>query len=198
MQKTSVNLHPAKFNTRIRLLILTAFGLLLVLAGIGIYFHIYKVRSLNNAIQLEKAKQIYPAPIALTDKDDSVFTYNSRVSPLKIKLPKEKVVIVNIDGNKGGAPGMTLRIGSFVGNNPNIISDNVYSWIRIDTASPLGGLEGAADFSKKKMEESSYGSFEGLTVGDRTVVGLPAKQIEGKGLSYAGTRRTVVFVRGEY
>jgi hypothetical protein len=167
-QKRSA-LKPILFSLLVVILILAAAG--------GVYYwQNNQMRNLNAQVSdLQAQVTSLKAQQPQTDKTDT-FTYSSKVGGLTLTLPKTYGVIVNADGNKGGAIGATLRIASV--RTGNIFTDQTYpaQGVQIDIDNTYTGstLEKEVSFTETKLKDQGYSSFK---VADATVAGLPAKLI---------------------
>lgn len=122
-----------------------------------------------------------------------LLSYESKVGGLTLLLPSPYVVIVNVDGNKGGAPGSTLRIGKE--SSEGIIQDNVYEWVEIEISHTNASLEQGVQLVSTRLKGTG---FEDINVVDAKVRGHPAKLITAQGLSYDANRRIYVVKSGEF
>lgn len=104
------------------------------------------------------------------------FTYTPKVGGFTLTLPKTYGVIVNVDGNKGGAPGATFKIATV--RTANIFDDRTYPnqdvQVDMDDTYTNSTLEKEAAYAKVRLKSQGYASF---IEHDVTVAGLPAKFI---------------------
>lgn len=120
-------------------------------------------------------------------------TYKSKVGGLTLTLPSPYVVIVNVDGNKGGAPGATVRVATR--DQAGIIQDNVYDWTQIELAPLSGTLDQNAQAVQNELKQES---FENIKITDTTYNGQPAKLITANGMGYNANRRIYITKSGDY
>lgn len=165
---------------------LYAIGLLLiaVLSGGGVYLWQHQTTS-TPAQQLPQSGS---APV----KSDT-FTYSSKVGGLSLTLAKTYEIIVNVDGNKGGAPGATLRVGTVLSDN--IAQDSAYSWVQVDIDNVVGTIDQEATIVKQQMQKDNYDNVKSTPA---TVDGQPAVLVTGDGHSYAGSKQVYVLRSGSF
>lgn len=126
------------------------------------------------------------------EPEDQTVQYKTKVGDLTLTLPKAYAIIINVDGNKGGAPGSTLRIGEV--NSPNIVSDGAYQWVMVE----VGHTGGSTLDGETRVNESKLDGFENIKITDAKVAGLNAKRMTAHGFSYAGNRDIYIVVSGEF
>lgn len=184
---------PKKSRKRIKGLLYGLLGLIFVIAcAYGVYVWQKnesegEKRELQSQINsLKKSNE----PIAA---EPERVTYRSKVGGLTLSLPAPYVVIVSVDGNKGGAPGSTLRIGKE--SSDGIIQDNVYEWVEIEISRTSSSLDRAVQILSTQLTEAN---FENIVVRDIKVKSDPAKLITARGFSYEGSRRIYLINSGEF
>lgn len=126
-------------------------------------------------------------------KSSRTHTYGSKVGGLKLELSDQYPVIVQVDGNKGGAPGTTLRIGTRIADG--VVEDNIYSWTEIDVSPSTGSLDDAVATIKSRLMQQM---FSNIKVTDVKVANLPAKLLTAEGKSYDAMRRIYVINNDEF
>ena len=192
-----------KANTLSRLvkigLILLTSALIIGATGYGVYSWQQRVaakKELALQNEINKLRSVKPTeikqPSAVNDENAQTI-YTSKVGGLTLKLPSQYAVIVNVDGNKGGAPGSTLRIGT--NESKGVVRDNDYEWAEIQ----IGHLSPTADQQAKIISaQLTEDGFEDIKVVDSTFNNLPAKLITANGFSYDAQRRIYSIKSGEF
>lgn len=126
--------------------------------------------------------------------DAKTYVYAPKTGGLSLTLPTTLAVIVNIDGNKGGAPGATFRVASAAGSN--VFGDNAYQGVEVDIDTPFTNLNDALSSVRFQLEQAGNSDF---TVTDTKVAGLPAKLITSTGPDeYVGKVSTYVVGSGSF
>lgn len=122
------------------------------------------------------------------------FTYNSKIGGLQLTLSKNYALIVNVDGNAGGAPGSTFRVGKLA--TEGIIEDNINEWIQIDIAhSASTTLDEAVNIVSSRLKEAS---FSNIKVTDVKVDDQTAKLVTADGVGYDANRRVYIVKSGDF
>lgn len=122
------------------------------------------------------------------DSDTDAVSYKTEIGDLEVTLPSSYRIIVRVDGNRGGAPGATLRIGEAKEGSTGVVEDNVYQWTEIDVTEGQN-LAHATQTAKDTLTNEGYT----ITNEESTQIdGVDAMKIEASGVSYAGNR--IVYV----
>ncbi|HSX17564.1 MAG TPA: hypothetical protein VLH86_05705 [Patescibacteria group bacterium] len=171
---------PKKSKAKSVLVIISIIVLVAIGAG-SYYWQHSKVDSLNSKVvglqeQLKSAAEKASTPTQ-QPTTSSTFTYSPKTGGLTLTLAKKYGIIVNVDGNKGGAPGATFRVASVI--NANNFSDGVYQGVQVDVDNTFTNLDHAV--SAKESELTQANAASGFKVSDTTVAGLPAKLITADG-----------------
>ena len=197
--ETQLNILPKKSKVK---LVVVVFAILVLIAGsgTGAYFWQHKkVNALDGRIsRLQNELKTSSDSVTTTQKQQitsTTFTYSPKTGGLSLTLPKIYGIIVNVDGNKGGAPGATFRVGTLTTNN--MLTDNVYEGVQVDIDGGFGTPDLNTSATSVENQTKSDG-FDGIKIGDATVAGLPAKLITAQGVSYAGNQTKYVVVSGGF
>jgi hypothetical protein len=176
--------------------ILVIIGALLLAAGASYGVYVWQQ---DQATKKQQSLQSQIDTLKVQAKDTSLqvpianFTYNSKIGGLKLTLSKTYPVIVNVDGNKGGAPGATLRVGKQV--SEGIIEDSVYEWVEINIDQNSGTLQKAVDIKSAELKDAT---FSNIRVTDSKFANQPAKLITATGVSYDAQRRIYLMQSGDF
>lgn len=153
-------------------------------AGVYIWQH-NKVKDLNSQInnlntKLSSIATTQPLSSSKT-VSPTTFVYKPKTGGLSLTLPKSYGVIVNVDGNKGGAAGATFRVASATSSNE--FSDTSYQGVQIDIDNLFysNNLSQAVQAKESELNDQSTATRT-YSVTDTTVAGLPAKLIKTNGL----------------
>ena len=147
----------------------------------------------------EPPKSTEPAASRMT------FIYKPNTSGLSLTLPKTYEVLVGADGNRGGAPGVSLKIIPLGANN--IVSDYSFtSEVSVEVDNTFATLSNAVSAADSQMEQAGDCSTVTQTCNttnfatkDATVAGLPAKLIIANGSSeYDGNVQVYVVGLGAW
>lgn len=161
--------------------------ILMTTAGVGVYFW-----QQNEAEQKEQNLQAEINKLASEAAQPKLNYYKSKTGGLTLDLPPEYAVIVNVDGNKGGAPGATLRVAQI---EDGVVFDNVYAWLEIEVDHFGGTLEANTLNVKQELERDG---LENVKVTDSRFKQQPAKVLTAEGFSYNASRRVYVVQNGEF
>jgi hypothetical protein len=179
------HISPKATKTRPLLMTLLAVVIIFAAAG-GVYLWQHnKVTGLNSEVQnlhSQLSAKATPARPTLTNKTFeslATFTYAPKTGGLSLTLPKSYGIIVNVDGNKGGAPGATFRVASSANNN--VFADAVYQGVQVDADNTFTNLSQSVQAKESQLNEQSTATRT-YRVTDATVAGLPAKLIKTDGL----------------
>jgi hypothetical protein len=175
-------------------------SILIVGAGAGVFFWQHgKVNDLNSRVshlQSElNAADKSGSPTKKQSATPDTFSYSPKTGGLSLTLPKTYGIIVNVDGNKGGAPGATFRVASVT--NSNTFSDPSYQSVQVDVDNTFTTLDHAVSSEEAKLDEQrGSGSTvnRNYKVSDTTVAGLPAKLLTADGLDEYQGQVTVYLV----
>ena len=122
--------------------------------------------------------------------------FESKTGGLKLNLPNEYVVIVEADGNKGGAPGATYKIAKKLSDN--VVEDNVYSFVQIDI-DHIGSRDFDSILQSQLSRLKDQGDvFENINTKSTSVAGEDAALITADGNNYSGDRAIYLLVSGEF
>jgi hypothetical protein len=179
------DISQVKFDNHKRIMLTVIALALMAVAVAGVYIWQHsKVDSLNKklaSLQNQADSKLDQSTSPKYKVVTTTFTYKS--FGMTLVLPKTYGVIVNVDGNKGGAAGATLRIASVKG--ANIFSDASYQGIQIDVDNGFTSLPNAVSAEESMLDdERGSGSTvnRNYKVSDTTVAGLPAKLLKADGL----------------
>ncbi len=134
-----------------------------------------------------------PEQVVTESTEEASTKYISKVGGLELDLPSKYTVIVNVDGNKGGAPGSTFRIAE--NEADGVVRDGVYEWVEIEIGHLSSTAQQQAEITKNQLAEDGY---EGIVIADDTLNDLPSKVVTANGFGYAGQRKTIVVKSGEF
>jgi hypothetical protein len=173
---------------------------LIVGAGASTYFWQHsKVNDLNSKVSNLQGELNTASKSSTTMKEQSAtsntFSYSPKTGGLSLTLPKTYGIIVNVDGNKGGAPGATFRIAS--AKDSNTFSDPAYQGVQVDVDNTFTTLAHAVSSEEAQLDEQrGSGSTvnRNYKVSDATVAGLPAKLLTADGLDEYQGQVTVYLV----
>jgi hypothetical protein len=162
-----------------------------------------------NAANAKTQKQLLAANTLaqnqLKASENTNFTYTPQHSGLTLTLPKSYGVLVECDGNCGGAEGLNFKV--VPASTTNIATD----WGSYDEAqfeaqpifTSLTQLVTAAE--QETMDNAHCNSQNGtcdisdLSVSDTTVAGIPAKLIKANGINeYLGNENVYVVGLGKW
>lgn len=127
-----------------------------------------------------------------TAKTDT-FVYTPKSGGLSLTLAKTYEVIVNVDGNKGGAAGATFKVGTVVSDN--VSQDNVYGWVQVDIDNISGTIDQQANTIKQQMQTDGYDNVKSVAA---TVDSKPAMLVTGDGHPYGGNKQVYVVRSGDF
>lgn len=186
--KTPIQTKTPKKYTVLWIVIIIIVG---VATAVATYFY------LNAQYRADKQKleatinELEEKPTDTNEVDDGgsgSVSYKTEIGDLEVTLPSSYRIIVRVDGNRGGAPGATLRIGEVKEGTAGVIEDNAYQWTEIDTT------EGQ-DLAQATQAAKDTLTNEGYTIANEEpaqIDGVDAIKIEASGVSYASNR--IVYV----
>lgn len=187
--ENETQLTPVRKRSKAKLAgLITIVLLLIACAGAGSYsWQHKKVNDLDGKVsQLQTELNKGSTTQTTTSKQPIVagtFTYSPKTGGLSLTLPKTYGVIVNVDGNKGGAPGATFRVATV--NNSNTFEDASYQGVQVDvdnTFTTLGQAVSSEESQLDKQRGAGSTVDRNYKVSDTTVAGLPAKLVTADGL----------------
>lgn len=196
LESQQQELHQKSKAKSVTLLVLA----LILIVGAGTYFWQHsKVNDLNSKVsnlqgELNAANESNPTT-KKQSTNSNTFSYSPKPGGLSITLPKTYGIIVNIDGNKGGAPGATFRVASVT--NSNTFSDPSYQGVQVDVDNTFTTLVHAVSSEETQLnEQRGSGSTvnRNYKVSDTTIAGLPAKLLTTDGLGEYQGQVTVYLV----
>jgi hypothetical protein len=195
MENNQLTKEPRKRSNNIKWLLLYFIALIGVASGVYLWQH-SNVNNLNKKIsQLNKTNN-KNNPATLSTES---FIYSPQIGGLTLKLPKSYGIVVNIDGNKGGAAGSVFRVGTLASSN--ILNDATYQGVQVDVDNVSSTLDEAVDIKKYKLEneDGATSSDRHIKVSDSMVAKLPAKLVAADGLSeYQGHLAIYLIKSGDY
>lgn len=168
---TSIQASQTHSPMRLVLFILIVAIFMLITAGGVYYWQHSQVASLNTKVS---GLQAQVASLKAQQSLTGTFTYSPKVGGLTLTLPKTYGIIVNADGNKGGAIGATFRIATVDDNH--MFTDSSYQELRVDIDNIFADstLTQMVNETELQLKDQGYSTF---SVADTTVAGLPAKLI---------------------
>ena len=192
------------FNSKLAYITIVVL-LIIVCASTDSYFWQHKkVNDLSaevNHLQTELARANNIGTTVQKQPTDAItFTYSPIAGGLSLTLPKTYGIIVNVDGNKGGAAGARFRVASV--KNSNTFEDASYQGVQVDVNNVLTTLDHAVSSEESQLDEQrNLGSnvHRDYKVSDTTVAGLPAKLVTVDGLDeYQGQVSVYLVVSGSF
>lgn len=153
-------------------------------------------RLLSSSSQLSKLReQVLKEDQLATQKQAGTFTYSPETSGISLTLPKTYEVLVNADGNNGGAPGATFKIVPT--SATNISADQ---WgadeVTIEASNTFTGLDHSVSAAESQINQTD--SSTNFNVSDATIAGLAARHITLYADEYTGTINTYVVGSGPW
>lgn len=125
----------------------------------------------------------------------SSFIYSPTTGGLSLTLPKTYEVLVNADGNDGGAPGATFEVVPT--SSTNIASDQWGSnEVTVDVSHTFTNLSQSVSAAESEINQSN--SSTNFNVTDTTVAGLAAKRVTLYEDEYTGTVNAYVAGSGSW
>jgi len=199
--------QPARVRLSGKAIVLVLVTLVCMAAITGAYYWHYqqvqrlqkRVDTLSAQVATAKKQQTVTATLAAPSGTTpsvvaKTYTYTPKTGGLSLTLPITLAVIVNVDGNKGGAPGAAFRVASAISDN--VFGDNAYQGVEIDIDHTFTSLADAVTSTESQLQQAGNTDFE---VTDTKVAGLPAKLIACNGPDeYIGKVSTYVVGSGEF
>ena len=186
------------YQSKTKSIALAALTLILIIgAGAGAYLWQHnKVSDLSSKVShLQSELNTVSQSSSTTQKQSDTFTYSPKMGGLSLTLSKTYGIVVNVDGNKGGAPGAAFRVASAI--NTNTFSDPAYQGVQVDIDNTFTTLDHAVSSEEAWLnEQRGVGSTvnRDYKVTDTTVAGLPAKLLTADGLDEYQGKITVYLV----
>ena len=124
----------------------------------------------------------------------TTFVYAPKTGGLQLTLPTTLGVVVQVDGNKGGAPGAAFRVAA--AKDAHVFTDSAYQGGEVDIDHTFTTLAAALAATQSQLHDAGVTA---CTVTDTTVAGLAAKKLACTGADeYVGKVDTYVVGAGEF
>jgi hypothetical protein len=174
-------IKPAQHKTQRYVFSLIGIVLAVTAVFATYYWQHGQVNSLGSQVaslhaQLMQAAKTQPQQQSKQDEQQT-FTYSPKTGGVRVRLPRTYGIIVNVDGNKGGAPGATFRVAKVI--DSTTLSDASYQGVQVDVGNTFTTLDNAVSAKETGLTQAKAAS--NFKVTDTTVAGLPAKMITADG-----------------